>query len=139
MTTKETRERAVREAQTICDELVPGKVRVYTEYCDESNAWYMVGAYQSYLNYAGKAQAVVSDWREKMDRYYDTDLFTHFFKQRADYMNASYYWQIQACENNIHPAMFKQWRNEFKRTSSDMISYLDKDPEQVKITGEKVA
>ena len=127
-----TREKAVRAVEAILDQVVPGKVRVYTEYCEEANAWYMVGAYQSYLNYAGKTQAVVSDKREKMDRYYDADIFTSFFKQRADYMNASYYWQIQARENGIHPAMFKQWRNEFKRTSSDVISYLDKDPELVK-------
>lgn len=118
-----TREKAVREAQRLVDQYVPGKVRVYTEWCEEANAWYMVGAYQSYLNYAGKPKAVVSDKREKMDRYYDADLFAHFFKQRAAYMNANYYWQIQARENNIHPAMFKEWFDAKKRTSSDMITY----------------
>jgi hypothetical protein len=119
-----TREKAVREAQAICDTYVPGKVRVYTEYCDETNAWYMVGAYQSYMQLGDKkaATAVVSDKREKMDRFYDVHIFTHFFTQRAAYMNASYYWQIEACKNNIHPAVFKGWRDTFKRTTSDMVS-----------------
>ena len=129
-----TREKAVREAQTVLDFMVPGKVRVYTEWCEDTNRWYMVGAYQSYMKLGEKMEvtAIVSDKREKMDRFYDADLFASFFKQRAAYMNASYYWQIEACKNNIHPAMFKEWRNEFKRTSSDVISYLDKDPELVK-------
>ena len=117
-----TREKAVREAQAICDTYVPGKVRVYCEWVEEANAWYMVGEYQSYLNYAGKPKAVVTDKREKMDRYYDVHVFTHFFTQRAAYMNANYYWQIQARENNIHPAMFKTWFDSKKRTTSDMVS-----------------
>ena len=117
-----TREKAVVKAQAMVDALVPNKVRVYTEYCDESRTWYMVGEYQSYLNYAGKPKAVVTDKREKMDRYYDADLFASFFKQRAAYMNASYYWQIEARDNNIHPAMFKAWFDSKKRTTSDMVS-----------------
>ena len=122
MRNKVTREKAVREAQAVLDFMVPGKVRVYTEYCDESRTWYMVGEYQSYLNYAGKPKAVVTDKREKMDRYYDVSVFAAFFKQRTAYMNASYYWQIQARENNIHPAMFKEWFDSKKRTTSDMVS-----------------
>ena len=129
-----TREKAVREAQRLVDQLVPGKVRVYTEWCDDTHAWYMVGAYQSYMKLGEKMEvtAIVSDKREKMDRYYDARVFAAFFKQRAAYMNANAYWQKQARENNVHPAMFKEWRNQFKRTSSDVISYLDKDPELVK-------
>ena len=119
-----TREKAVVKAQAICDTYVPGKVRVYTEYCNDTNAWYMVGAYQSYMKLGDKMEvtAIVSDKREKMDRFYDVSVFTHFFKQRAVYMNASYYWQIEACKNNIHPAVFKGWRDTFKRTTSDMVS-----------------
>ena len=127
-----TREKAVREAQNLVDQYVPGKVRVYCEWVEEANAWYMIGAYQSYVGYAGTVSGVTMEKREKMDRYYDADLFASFFKQRAAYMNANAYWQKQARENNVHPAMFKEWRNEFKRTSSDVISYLDKDPELVK-------
>ena len=75
------------------------------------------------MNYAGKVTGVTMEKREKMDRYYDVSVFAHFFKQRTAYMNASYYWQIQARENNIHPAMFKEWFDSKKRTSSDMITY----------------
>ena len=120
---KETREQAVRAAQAILDQVVPGKVQVSAEYCSESRCYYMKGEYMNYINIGGKTAAVASWKTEKMDRYYDTGIFTHFFVQRADYMNASYYWQIQARENNIHPAMFKQWRNEFKCKQSDMITY----------------
>ena len=119
-----TREKAVREARTVLDFMVPGKVRVYTEWCEDTNRWYMVGAYQSYMKLGDKMEvtAIVSDKREKMDRFYDVSVFTHFFKQRTAYMNANYYWQIQARENNIHPAMFKEWFDSFKRTTSDMVS-----------------
>ena len=101
-----TREKAVREAQAVVDFMVGGKVKVYTKYCDESRAWYMIGEYQSYINYAGKQKGIAMYKSEKMDRYYDVSVFAAFFKQRAAYMNAIYYWQIQARENNIHPAMF---------------------------------
>ena len=117
-----TREKAVREAQAVVDFMVPGKVKVYCEYCDESRTWYMVGEYYSYINYAGKPKGVGMYKSEKMDRYYDVSVFAAFFKQRTAYMNASYYWQIQARENNIHPAMFKEWFDSKKRTTSDMVS-----------------
>ncbi len=119
-----TREKAVREAQAVLDFMVPGKVRVYTEWCEDTNRWYMVGAYQSYMKLGDKMEvtAIVSDKREKMDRFYDVSVFTHFFKQRTAFMNASYYWQIEACKNNVHPAAFKGWRDTFKRTTYDMVS-----------------
>jgi len=37
-----TREKAVREAQAVVDFMVAGKVKVYCEWCEETNAWYMV-------------------------------------------------------------------------------------------------
>ena len=124
----------VRKAQEIVDSVVPGKVKVSAEYCSETGCYHMIGEYNNYITIGKKKSvtACVSYKREKMDRYYSVTLFVSFFTQRAAYMNANYYWQIQAQKNNIHPAMFKEWRNEFKRTSSDMISYLDKDPELVK-------
>ncbi len=125
----------VRKAQDILDNIVPGKVKVSAEYCSETGCYHMIGEYNNYITIGKKKSvtACVSYKREKMDRWFvDADLFVSFFKQRAAYMNANYYWQIKAQENNIHPAMFKEWRNEFKRTSSDVISYLDKDPELVK-------
>ncbi len=85
-----TREKAVVKAQAICDTYVPGKVRVYTEYCNDTNAWYMVGAYTLYsLNEYGGIRPMTMYKREKMDRFYDAHIFTHFFSQRAAYMNAS--------------------------------------------------
>ena len=112
MSNKETREKAVREAQTVLEFTVPGKVRVYCEWCEDTNRWYMVGAYQSYLNYAGKTQAVVSDKREKMDRYYDVSVFAHFFEQRKAYMNASPEEQI-AFEG--HPATYGMVSDSFAK------------------------
>jgi hypothetical protein len=122
----------VQKAQTVVDSIVPGKVEVSAEYCSESRCYYIKGEYMNYINIGGKTAPVASWKTEKMDRYYCVTLFASFFKQRAAYMNASAYWKAIAKENNVHPAMFKEWRNEFKRTSSDMISYLDKDPELVK-------
>ena len=113
----------VQKAQTVVDSIVPGKVQVSAEYCSESRCYYMKGEYMNYINIGGKTAPVASWKTEKMDRYYDTDLFVSFFKQRAAYMNASAYWKAKAKENNIHPAMFKEWRNEFKCTSSDIITY----------------
>jgi len=103
--TKETREREARNAVDLLDAIVPGKVRVYTEYCDETNAWYIVGAYQSYMELGEKktVTAVTSFKREKMDRYYSVDVFMNFFKQRCKFMNASPEEQ-RAYEG--HPAMY---------------------------------
>ena len=86
---KVTRERAVIEAQAVVDHYVPGKVKVYCEWCEETKVWYMIGEYQSYIGYAGKPAGIVMHKHEKMDRYYDANVFAHFFKQRAAYMNAS--------------------------------------------------
>ena len=107
-----TREKAVREAQNLVDQYVPGKVRVYCEWVEEANAWYMVGAYQSFLTYAGKAKGIVMHKHEKMDRYYDADVFAHFFKQRAAYMNASPEEQI-AFEG--HPATYGMVSDSFAK------------------------
>ena len=119
-----TREKAVREAQAVVDFMVPGKVKVYCEWCEDTNRWYMVGAYQSYIDLGERKTptSVTSFKREKMDRYYDVSVFAAFFKQRTAYMNANYYWQLKARENNIHPAMFKEWFDSKKRTTSDMVS-----------------
>ena len=119
-----TREKAVREAQAEVDQYVPGKVKVYCEWCEDTHAWHMIGAYQSYIDLGERKTPtyVTSFKREKMDRYYDARVFAAFFKQRTAYMNANYYWQLKARENNIHPAMFKEWFDSKKRTTSDMVS-----------------
>ena len=107
-----TREKAVREAQNLVDQYVPGKVRVYCEWVEEANAWYMIGAYQSYVGYAGTVSGVTMEKREKMDRYYDVSVFTHFFKQRTAYMNALPEQQV-AFEG--HPATYGMVTDSFAK------------------------
>jgi hypothetical protein len=80
----------VKKAQAMVDALVPGKVRVEAEWCDESRAYYMVGIYDQYISEPGNMLTIVSSNKtEKMDRYYGTGRFAHFFAQRAAYMMAS--------------------------------------------------
>ncbi len=95
----------VKTAQTLIDQVVPGKVRVEAEYCDESRAYYMVGTYDQYINEPGDMLTIVSSNKtEKIDRYYCTDIFANFFTQRAAYMMASS--EDQAAFQG-HPATFK--------------------------------
>ncbi len=113
-----TREKAVRKAQAVVDFIVPCKVKVYCEWCEDTNRWYMVGAYQQHMNIElgeKKTKTIASHTcykREKMDRYYDADLFAHFFKQRAAYMNASIEEQI-AFEG--HPATYGMVSDSFAK------------------------
>ena len=94
----------VKVAQEIIDLVVPGKVRVEAEWCDESRAYYMVGHYVHYMNYAGEITPVDFKKTEKVDRYYCTNIFAYFFQQRAAYMNATPREQM----NHVgHPATFK--------------------------------
>ena len=60
----------------------------------------------------GKAKGIVMHKHEKMDRYYDADVFAHFFKQRAAYMNASPEEQI-AFEG--HPATYGMVSDSFAK------------------------
>ena len=86
----------VQKAQTILDKLVPGKVKVTSEYDSERRCNILIGEYDSPY---GK-----STWTESMDRFYtDCMLFIGFFKQRAKYMNASI--EEQAAFDG-HPAMY---------------------------------
>ena len=86
----------VQKAQTILDKLVPGKVKVTSEYDSERRCNILIGEYDSPY---GK-----STWTESMDRFYtDCMLFVGFFKQRAKYMNASI--KEQAAFDG-HPAMY---------------------------------
>jgi len=94
----------VKTAQTLIDQVVPGKVRVEAEYCDESRAYYMVGHFDQWYNViAGKLTTICSSKTEKIDRYYCTDIFANFFTQRAAYMMASP--EEQAAFQG-HPATF---------------------------------
>ena len=94
----------VKTAQALIDLVVPGKVRVEAEYCDESRAYYMVGHFDQYYNVIeGKLTAITSSKTEKIDRYYCSDIFANFFTQRAAYMMASP--EEQAAFEG-HPATF---------------------------------
>ena len=109
-----TREKAVREAQTVLEFMVPGKVKVYCEWCEDTNRWYMVGAYQQHM-YGFLGEGLISHTcykREKMDRYYDVSVFTHFFKQRAAYMNASIEEQLSFTG---HPATYGMVTDSFAK------------------------
>ncbi len=94
----------VKKVQTLLDAVVPGKVKVEAEWCDESRAYYMVGHFnQWYTAIANRLTAIDSSKTEKMDRYYSTEVFTAFFKQRAAYMMASP--EEQAAYEG-HPALY---------------------------------
>ena len=113
-----TREKAVREAQTVLEFMVPGKVKVYCEWCEDTNRWYMVGAYQLHMNIElgeKKTKTIASRTcykTEKMDRYYDVSVFAHFFKQRAAYMNASIEEQVSFTG---HPATYGMVSDSFAK------------------------
>ena len=113
-----TREKAVREAQTVLGFMVPGKVKVYCEWCEDTNRWYMVGAYQLHMNIElgeKKTKTIASRTcykREKMDRYYDVSVFAHFFEQRKAYMNASIEEQVSFTG---HPATYGMVSDSFAK------------------------
>ena len=94
----------VQKAQTILDKLVPGKVKVTSEYDSERRCNILIGEYDHHMLFDGKIHSSKSTWCEAMDRFYtDCMLFIGFFKQRAKYMNASI--EEQAAFDG-HPAMY---------------------------------
>ena len=94
----------VQKAQTILDKLVPGKVKVTSEYDSERRCNILIGEYDHHMLFDGKIHSSKSTWCEAMDRFYtDCMLFIGFFKQRAKYMNASIEEQ-RAFDG--HPAMY---------------------------------
>ena len=95
---------AVKTAQALIDQVVPGKVRVEAEWCDDSRAHYMVGHFDQWYNVIeGKLTAICSSKTEKIDRYYCADIFANFFAQRAPYMMAS---PEEQAAFDRHPATF---------------------------------
>jgi len=52
------------------------------------------------------------------------DLLVSFAVNRADFLNASYYWQAEAQKANVHPQMFKQWRDGSKLAAKDAFRTL---------------
>lgn len=47
------------------------------------------------------------------------DLLVTFALNRADFLNASYYWQAEAQQANVHPQFFKQWFDGIKAGKSE--------------------
>ena len=94
----------VQKAQTILDKLVPGKVKVTSEYDSERRCNILIGEYDHHMQFDGKIHSSKSTWCEAMDRFYtDCNLFVGFFKQRAKYMNASI---VEQATFDGHPAMY---------------------------------
>ena len=91
-------------AQGMLDKIVPGKVKVTSEYDSERRCNILIGEYDHHMLFDGKIHSSKSTWCEAMDRFYtDCMLFVGFFKQRAKYMNASI--KEQAAFDG-HPAMY---------------------------------
>ena len=94
----------VQKAQTILDKLVPGKVKVTSEYDSERRCNILIGEYDHHMLFDGKIHSSKSTWCEAMDRFYtDCKLFIGFFEQRAKFMNAS---KEEQAAFEGHPAMF---------------------------------
>ena len=94
----------VQKAQTILDKLVPGKVKVTSEYDSERRCNILIGEYDHHMQFDGKIHSSKSTWCEAMDRFYtDCKLFIGFFEQRAKFMNAS---KEEQAAFEGHPAMF---------------------------------
>jgi hypothetical protein len=94
----------VKKAQGILDKLVPGKVKVTSEYDSERRCNILIGEYDHHMQFDGKIHSSKSTWCEAMDRFYtDCKLFVGFFEQRAKFMNAS---KEEQAAFEGHPAMF---------------------------------
>ncbi len=52
------------------------------------------------------------------------DMLVSFAVNRADFLNANYHWQAEAQKANVHPQMFKQWRDGSKLAAKDAFRTL---------------
>jgi len=94
----------VKATQKQLDKMVPGKVKVSTEWDSERRCTILVGEYDMHMEWEGKVHSSKTTWTESMDKFYtDNKLFVSFFKQRAKYMNATP--EVQAAFND-HPSQF---------------------------------
>ena len=95
----------VKSTQKELDKLVPGKVKVSAEWDSERRCTILVGEYDSHtMLQGGKVVTNKSTWTESMNRFYtDNKLFLAFFKQRANYMNASI---VEQAAFTDHPSQF---------------------------------
>ena len=83
-------EMEVKSTQKVLDKLVPGKVKVSTEWDSERRCNILIGEYDMHIGYQGKVHSSKSVWTESIDRFYtDNKLFVGFFEQRAKFMNAT--------------------------------------------------
>ena len=73
----------IKIAQDAVDNIAPGKVIISVEKDADTGTPILCGTYEY-------SDGTPSVWTERMDRYYtDSDLFVHFFKQRAKWLMAS--------------------------------------------------
>ncbi len=97
-------EQEVKAAQAAIDVFAPGKVEVLVT--NEDGTLYMVGEYM-YEKYK------YTTWIEKLFisrkgmPFYDRDVFIGFFKQRADWLNASLEIKEDCAAAGMHPSQYK--------------------------------
>ena len=72
----------VEDAQKQLDDFIPGLVKVVAEKDADGNGYMIVGYYDD-PKYGGSSHS------ERFDRFYSSNLFLGFFRQRKDYMLAS--------------------------------------------------
>ena len=90
--------REVKEAQVEIDAFAPGKVIVSAiEDVDGGNP-YIVGEFQN-----PSCSAVYS---ERLDKYFSRGIFIEFFKQRADWLNASPEIKGYVSSAGMHPSEY---------------------------------
>tara|TARA_R110001592_G_scaffold28286_1_gene104067 strand:+ start:130 stop:501 length:372 start_codon:yes stop_codon:yes gene_type:complete len=75
--------REVKEAQVEIDAFAPGKVIVRAMEDGDGGDPYIVG------DYRGKEMDHMYSSSERLDKYFSRGIFVEFFKQRADWLNAS--------------------------------------------------
>ena len=73
--------REVKEAQVEIDAFAPGKVIVSAIEDVDGGDPYMVGEFQN--------PSCMAAYSERLDKYFSRGIFIGFFKQRADWLNAS--------------------------------------------------
>ncbi len=103
------------------DVVTEGKVKFTLEKNDETGRNEMVMRYSYYdvdgmLDYAKKTCPPTC---------HGADMLVSFIEERADFLNANYYWQAEAQKANVHPQMFKQWRdsNKVAKGEFQMLSF----------------
>jgi len=89
----------VKNAQAAIDVFAPGKVVVRST--SEDGEMFMIGDYMYRKEYTLSSS-------ERLDKYYDAGIFVGFFKQRADWLNASLEAKEQCTTDGTHPSEYRE-------------------------------